>query len=344
MSINIEDVIKIENLPIVDAMLKANSVLGRHLKVSVSISGGSDSDIVIDMIEKVKKPYNEVKYVWFDTGVEYQATKDHLKYLEEKYGVQIERRKAIKPIPTCVREYGVPFLSKYVSEMISRLQKYEFKWEDEPEEILLKKYPKCISAIRWWCNTANKKVKQYNISYNKYLKEFLMANPPKFRIDNKCCLYAKKKVAKAFLEESKADLNVIGVRRAEGEIRATAYKNCYTEGGCGVDQFRPIFWMSDEDKRFYEQEFGVKHSACYTKYGLKRTGCVGCPYGKNVVNELQTIEKNEPKLYKACIKIFGQSYEYTKQYRQFCLERNYEEKQNPDQMTIFDMYFDFAMV
>ena len=32
---------------------------------------------------------NKIDYVWFDTGLEYQATKDHLKYLEEKYGVNI---------------------------------------------------------------------------------------------------------------------------------------------------------------------------------------------------------------------------------------------------------------
>lgn len=333
---------ELENMTIVDALCKADNVLKRHKKVIVSISGGSDSDIVIDMVEKLKTQYNEVKYVWFDTGIEYQATKDHLKYLEEKYGVQIERRKAIKPIPTCVMEYGVPFLSKFVSQMISMLQRNDFKWQDEPFEVLLERYQNAKSAIRWWCNES--KINMYTIKYNKWLKEFLIENPPTFRIANKCCYYAKKKVAKDFKKEQKSDLDVIGVRRSEGGVRATAYKNCYTEGGCDVDKFRPIFWLSDGDKRFYEQEFGVKHSDCYTKYGLKRTGCAGCPYNKQVLNDLEAVEKYEPKLYKACMKIFGQSYEYTKQYRQFCLERNYELKQNPDQMSMFDMYFDFSMV
>lgn len=339
---------ELENMTIVDALAKADTVLKRHKKIAVSISGGSDSDIVIDMVEKLKTPENEVKYVWFDTGFEYQATKDHLEYLEEKYGVKIERRKAIKPIPTCVREYGVPFLSKFVSDRISTLQKIGFEFQDEPYDVLIEKYPKNKSAIKWWCNKlpddGSPGAKMYMISYNKWLKEFLVENPPKFKIANKCCYYAKKKVAKAFYSDSDADLSVIGVRRAEGGIRATSYKSCYTEGGCIVDSFRPIFWMTDEDKRFYEQEFGIKHSACYSKYGLKRTGCVGCPYGKNINNELGAIEKYEPKLYKACMKVFGQSYEYTKQYRQFCAERNYDAKQNPDQLSMFDMYFDFAMV
>ena len=339
------DFYDIENMAIVDAFAKADLVLRRHKKVSVSISGGSDSDIVMDMIERTKTN-QDVQYVWFDTGIEYQATKDHLKYLEQKYGVHIHKEKAIKPIPTCVREYGVPFLSKYASEMISRLQKNNFTFEDKPFEKLKIKYPKCISALKWWCNCQDgkiieNKVGKFNISRNKWLKEFMIANPPDFRIDNKCCLYAKKKVAKGFVKRNDADLNVIGVRRAEGGIRAAAYESCFTERACGMDDYRPIFWFTDEDKRFYENQFGVRHSDCYRKYGLKRTGCVGCPYGRNVEDELNSIKMFEPKLYKACMKIFGKSYEYTRKYRQFCLEMNKKENANPDQLSMDDMFYDF---
>lgn len=118
-----EDLINdIDNLAVFDTLVKARSVLARHNKIVVSISGGSDSDIVMDIVERTKEGKN-VEYIWFDTGIEYQATKNHLLYLESKYGVEIHRIKAIKPIPTCCREYGVPFISKQVSENISRLQK-----------------------------------------------------------------------------------------------------------------------------------------------------------------------------------------------------------------------------
>lgn len=334
------DFYSLQNIHIFDALAKAQITIPRYKKVVVAISGGSDSDIVMDMVEKTKGD-SEVMYVWFDTGLEYQATKNHLKYLEEKYGVKIHREKAKKPIPTCVREYGVPFLSKFVSEMMSRLQKFNFQWEDEEFEILLKKYPKCRSALRWWCN---KNGTHFNIDRNIYLKEFIIKNPPKFKIANKCCLYAKKKVAKEFEEKANADLSVIGVRKAEGGIRATAYKSCYTQEKSGkMASFRPIFWLSDDDKRDYENQYGVCHSDCYKKYGLKRTGCVGCPYGKNVNEELAVIQKYEPKLYKAVMKIFGESYEYTKKYRQFCKEMKCKETQDPDQMTLFDLFYDFAL-
>ena len=62
----------------------------------------------------------------------------------------------------------------------------------------------------------------------------------------------------------------------------------------------------------------MSHSKCYTEYGLKRTGCVGCPYGRDVIDELETIKENEPKLHKACTAVFKDSYEYTRKYKEFC--------------------------
>lgn len=41
---------------------------------------------------------------------------------------------------------------------------------------------------------------------------------------------------------------------------------------------------------------------------MKRTGCVGCPFNSRVGDELQIVQKYEPKLYKACINLFGESY------------------------------------
>ena len=42
------------NLHIHDSLLKAHSVLGRHRRIAVSVSGGSDSDTILDLIEAVK--------------------------------------------------------------------------------------------------------------------------------------------------------------------------------------------------------------------------------------------------------------------------------------------------
>lgn len=309
---------------LIRAWAKINS--NKYKKIMCSISGGSDSDVMLDICLKCDKN-NKIDYVWFDTGLEYQATKDHLNYLKEKYDIDIKTYKALKPIPTCCREYGQPFLSKQVSEFIKRLQKHNFKWENETIETLLPKCCKwnkkkgcwvgCKSALEWWCGTKGEN-SHFNITQNKWLKEFIIQNPPSFRISNMCCKYAKKDVIHKLLSDFEYDLNIVGIRKAEGGVRATAYKNCFDENEGGCDNYRPLFWYNNSDKKCYDSYYGIVHSKCYTEYGLKRTGCAGCPYGRDFEYELETIKKYEPKLYKAVNSIFGDSYEYTRKYKEFC--------------------------
>ena len=336
---NIDELLKASrgNLNIYDSFAKANVIINQpeYNKIMCSISGGSDSDIMLDLLYKVDGE-KKIKYVWFDTGIEYQATKDHLKYLEDKYKIEIHREKAIKPIPLSCKQYGQPFLSKQVSENIFRLQKNNFMWEDRPYKELIKKYPKCISAISWWCNRWGKDKQfgsRFDISQNKWLKEFLIENPPTFQISGKCCTYAKKKVAHKFIEENNIDLNIMGVRKAEGGVRSGAYKTCFSKVESGSDQFRPLLWYTNQDKEEYEELFGVTHSECYTKYGMARTGCAGCPFNKNYEQEKGIIEQYEPKLYKAINNIFKEAYEYTREYRNFCEKMNNHEK---GIITIYD--------
>ena len=130
-------------------------------------------------------------------------------------------------------------------------------------------------------------------------------------------------------------MQVVGVRRAEGGIRATQYSTCFTPGE--VDQFRPLFFWSDEDKAEYESFCGVVHSDCYTVYGMKRTGCAGCPFNSRWEEELEIIKQYEPKLYKAAINIFGESYEYTRKYRKF-KESWKREKRRGGQIDLFDRW------
>lgn len=324
--------ITVRNANVLESLYKAERHLATHERVLCSVSGGSDSDVVLDMICLLGAK-DKTTFVWFDTGLEYAATKKHLEDLEKKYGIKIHRRKAILPIPACCKKYGQPFLSKYVSSMIERLQRHDFQWEDESYDTLLQKYPNAKSALKWWCNwhdedlaksfpTQQGNSSRFSISRNKFLKEFIISNPPQFKISAKCCQYAKKDVATKAEKEFKPDMSVIGVRKAEGGIRAAAYKSCYGyDEHRGIDACRPIFWFTNEDKEYYCKRFDIVHSDCYTVYGLKRTGCVGCPFNRKCVEELAIIEKNEPRLYNACKTVFAESYEYTRKYREFVAEK-----------------------
>lgn len=290
--------------------------------------------MMLDIVWKCDKD-NKVVYVWFDTGLEYEATKRHIRELEEKYGIKILTYKAKKPIPTSCRKYGQPFLSKIVSENIHRLQIHNFKWEDKPYGVLLEEYPNCKSALGWWCN--KKKSPSLRVDGWKYLKEFLSENPPQFKISNKCCDGAKKEPLHDIVDEFGYDLSVCGIRKAEGGARATRYKSCFDDNGCDCDNYRPLFWYKNEDKQLYVDFYGIKHSDCYLIYGLKRTGCAGCPFGRDFEYELEVIRKYEPKLYVAVNNIFRDSYAYTRQYREFRKKKEAEEKKNKcGQMDIFD--------
>lgn len=102
----------LKNQTIGDNLVRAWSKINssKYKNILCSISGGSDSDVMLDIVWRCDKD-NKVTYVWFDTGLEYQATKDHLKYLEEKYNIEIHPYKAIKPIPSSHMD-NHSFLSK----------------------------------------------------------------------------------------------------------------------------------------------------------------------------------------------------------------------------------------
>lgn len=262
----------------------------------------------------------------FDTGLEYQATKDHLAYLEKHYGIRIRREKAVLPIPLAVNRYGTPFINKRVSDYLERLQRHGFQWENEPYEQLVKNYPNCQTALKWWCNAA--KSEQFRIAHHKGLKKFLIREKPSVQFSCKCCEYAKKKVGDRVMNEGNFDLDIIGVRKAEGGPRATAYKSCFDrrsenwqEDRTGWDTYRPLFWLTNDDKRQYVETYQITHSACYTRYHLKRTGCAGCPLGRDIQAELEAIREFEPKFYAACMHTFGASYELTERYREFKAEQ-----------------------
>ena len=310
-----------DNKVIADNLIKAWTFINneRYENIVCTISGGSDSDDMLDIIWRCDKD-NKVDFVWFDTGLEYQATKDHLKYLENKYGIEVKSYRAIKPIPTSCKEFGQPFISKFVSEQISRLQRHNFKWEDKSFDELSKEYPNIVSAVKWWCNEYKPLTGTFNIRRNKWLREFMVENPPTFKISSVCCKYAKKDIIHKLIKENKYNLNISGIRKSEGGIRSSSYKNCFDEIVDGCDNYRPLFWYSDSDKEEYEENYDVLHSNCYSLYGLKRTGCAGCPFGRDFEFELSVIEKYEPKLFKAVNNIFGESYEYTRAYRNFCEE------------------------
>lgn len=325
-----------ENFTILDAYTKCQSVLQKSEKAVCSVSGGADSDIMMDMICRMDRD-KQVRFIFFNTGLEYQATLRHLDDLEQKYGRKIERYRAIKTVPQSVREYGQPFISKNASEQIFQLQKVGFKFEDKPVDILLDEYPTQTDAIKWWCNEKGKQMVKpharsfFNIMRNSFLKEFMTDNPPEFKISALCCTWAKKKTAHE--AQKGCDLSITGVRKAEGGIRRTAYQNCYSYNKSNkINSYRPLFWFDNKTKDIYNDLFQIENSDCYKIWGFSRTGCVGCPFSLSHGgwDELEKTKLYEPKLYRACWNVFGDSYRYMQAYQAFQKEQRAKKKREKE--------------
>ena len=319
-----QELLESGNLAIADMAMKCEQVLSSHERALVSISGGADSDVMMDLCERVREHVGcDVDYVWFNTGMEYDATKRHLEYLEERYGTDIRRERSVKTIPVCAREKGQPFVSKMTSQHMGILQRHDFQWEDKPLAILRLDYPDCpISSLKWWTDAYARShgggYTSYCISRNKWLKEFVTENPPEFRISADCCKYAKKETKRELLKTGEWDVELVGIRQAEGGVRSL-HGRCFIAGGAyrGVDAYYPLFWLTDAAKQKYVRRFGIRHSDCYETWGFTRTGCVGCPFNRNVFSDIETVDAFEPNMAKAARTVFEDAYEYTRRYREF---------------------------
>jgi len=260
---------------------------------------------MLDLIELVKPEAQRIKYVFFDTGLEWDATHAQIVRVQKRYKIDIEPRKAREPIPIVCKRFGVPFLDKTISAKLRILQNQGFDFNEAGHGL------EHLKIYEWW---TERKTGQFALKPD--VKAFLINNPPSFGISDQCCDYAKKYPAQDFYKEYKPDLDIQGVRKKEGGPRASAYKNCFTKDEA-FDRYRPLFFWTDKDKQLYKKWRKIRYSDCYEKWGFQRTGCVGCPCSIKAVKDLESAKAYEPNKVKAAYAIFGASYEYRAQYERF---------------------------
>lgn len=343
--------------------------LKEHPNAICSYSGGADSDILIDLIERVRKMYKlpQVKYAFFNTGLEMKATKDHVKAQAEKYGVEIQEFRPKVNIVTASRKYGIPFVSKIMSGGLNQWQKKGVpltvadEYNDAEDKAakrkeLKERYPNCESVLNFLCccNSAGEPRPniQLVINSSKYMLDFIKEQPPTFQISADCCTYCKKNLAHEI--QKPYEMIITGERRDEGGMRSVPRKDntslCFTETSSGQYRLRPLYYVSDSDKAWYKEYYGIRYSDAYEVYGLTRTGCCGCPISYKAVEDLEKIRPYEPVLVKAAWNVFGASYRYRQQYNEYKAKRMAEEKEakkaekKDDTINLFDSDFETIKV
>lgn len=298
---------------ILNTMGKFALYLGNHNSICIGVSGGSDSDIIVHIVSTYFREFlPKVHFVFVNTGLEYKATRDHLDFLEQKYQIKIDRIRGMSVV-TAVRRYGIPIVSKEHSQKIAGF---------------IRGAP-CATL----CVMGEAGTRKFYFS-PKCKKMAIAIKDRNIRVANMCCQKSKKDPLAKYQKDHGIDLSVTGERRAEGGSRATSHKTCFEPSTShGYDKYMPLFFWDDDTKSWYKDHEGITYSDCYEVWGMKRTGCVGCPFNSKIGRELDVIKKYEPKMYKACINVFGESYRLMDEFnirREKILGERYE------QISLFD--------
>lgn len=154
--------------------IKMNNYFREHDHIAISVSGGSDSDCIVHLVCKYFPEYLEkCKFVFVNTGLEYDATKRHLCDLKKRYGIEIDEIRG-RSVVTVVREYGIPIISKIKSTFISDY----VRGLPYAERVIFYDKEKSYNAMKF---SENQRILVKHIKENG------------IKVSSKCCDYSKKK-------------------------------------------------------------------------------------------------------------------------------------------------------
>ena len=273
-------------------------------EVYVSYSGGKDSTVLLHIARQV---YPDIPAVFCNTGVEYPEV---LKLVKQQSNLIILKPK--KPFHKIIKEYGYPIISKDVARKVGVVQRQG----------------KDCKTIQYFDGTAN--TTRYDCSRYKYLLD------APFKISDKCCYYLKEQPVNQY-ERQTGNRPILGLMASESQRRERAY--IANEGCNAFKNRRPIstpmgFW-TEQDVLEYILENNIKIPTVYGdiikdeqgKYyttGVKRTGCMYCPFGvhrEKYTNRYQRLQHTHPKHYEFMLNKLG-----FKQVFEYC-HINYKDKQ-----------------
>ena len=235
----------------------------------LSYSGGKDSHLLYWFIKEYAK-IDGIKIIGINTYMEHPEIRKRIyKYCD----------KVLLPIltPTEIKEkYGIPCFSKSQDDFIDRYQRGSRR-----KYLLDRIYGKTFIG-----KDGKEHISAFNI--NKKAREKLLSGEL-HRVSPKCCTFLKKKPASIFEKETGLKA-ILGVRGSEGIIRKTKYTTCFTKD----KKFTPLWDLTDEMENKIYDKYKIELPSIY-KY-IKRTGCMGCPYGSykhDTEKELSLLSKTQ---------------------------------------------------
>lgn len=240
-----------------------------YCKYYLSYSGGKDSHFLYWFIKEYLHD-SDIEIVSVNTGFELPEIRDRILKYSDTVLHPVKDRWEIK------ENYGIPCYSKQQDEYIYRYQR-----GNRSENTM-----RAINGENVFFNL-NKKAREKLLSGELH------------KVSNRCCIYNKEKPMQKYGKQTGKNA-IMGVRKSESKVRNAQYNQCLKKNG----DFTPIYDFSDKLMDDIYEAYGIEIPECYQH--LTRTGCAGCPYGKNVNLELSLL----PRLQRInAIKYFKESYD-----------------------------------
>ncbi len=239
----------------------------------LSYSGGKDSHFLYWFIKEYLQD-NDIQIIGVNTYMEHHE-------ILQRINKNCDRVLFPAMKPSEIKEkYGIPCFTKFQDEMIKRYQNGS-------------RTKNTMDAV-----TGENRIK---FKLNKTAKELLLSDKL-HKVSNLCCKVIKKDTLKKYEKET-GKKAIVGVRGNESVMRKSQYTSCFTKKGI----FTPLWDLTDDILNEIYKRYNIEIPGVY-KY-INRTGCMGCPYGKNTELELSLLKDGQRKF--VC-EYFKESYEVKK--------------------------------
>ena len=276
----------------------------------IAFSGGKDSVVLSHLID-MALPNNKIPRLFINTGIEFV---DMVKYVKN-LSLQDDRIVILNNklnIKKTLNEVGYPFKSKPHSKMVGIYQRngltnYIKDYLDPNKKT---KY-KCKDSLMY----------QFKDTFN-------------IKIDYKCCIVFKENPSIEWAKTNNKKINITGVRAEEGSTRANINCVVYDKKN-NLEKFHPLLVVNDDFERdFIKKNNILLCSLYYEPYNFRRTGCKGCPFTRNLQEQLNTMYIKLRSEYFQCLYLWKPVYD---EYIRIGYRLKYYPHEKGIQLTIDDM-------